>query len=101
MNYHVIKPIVGGLILGSIFFFFPFFVVKVIGFLLILGMIFWIVKGRRSHWRRFAFVHPDKIRSMSDEEYESYKANFGRTRCYPHYGDKQDTTDNTSNQDKK
>ena len=100
MNYYVLKPILGGLILGAIFFFFPFFVVKVIGLLLILGMIFWVVKGRRSHWRRFAFVHPDKIRSMSDEEYEAYKSNFGRSRCYNRYTDQQDATENTSNQHK-
>lgn len=101
MNYHVIKPIVGGLILGSILFFFPFFIVKVFGFLLILGLIFWVVKGRRAHWRKFAFVHPDKIRSMSDEEYDAYKANFGKSRCYHYRSDNQSSTEEKTNQEKK
>ena len=85
MNYYVIKPIVGGLMLGAILFFFPFFAVKIVGFLLIFGMIFWLFRGRRGHWRKFAMVHPDNIRSMSDEEYAAFKENFGRSRCYGSY----------------
>lgn len=89
MNYTIIKPIVGGLILGSVLFFFPFFVLKILGFLLILGLIFWFFRGSRSHWRKYAMVHPDKIRSMSDEEYEDFKTNFGRSHCYHSYGKNQ------------
>ena len=100
MNYQLVKPIVGGLLLGAILFFFPFFAVKVVGFLLIIGTIFWLFRGRRAHWRRFAMVHPDKIRSMSDEEYDAFKANFGRSHCYPHYWEGQNKTENDTNQDK-
>ena len=100
MNYHLIKPVIGGLILGAILFFFPFFAVKVLGFFLIIATIFWVMRGRRAHWRKFAWVHPDKIRSMSDEEYESYKANFGRSHCHRGFRDVQDDTENDSTENK-
>ena len=100
MNYQFVKPIVGGLILGAILFFFPFFAVKVVGFLLIIGTIFCLFKGRRAHWRKYAMVHTDKVRSMSDEEYEAYKANFGRSHCYHHNRRNQDKTEDNLNQDK-
>ena len=100
-NEKLVKPILGGLILGAILFFFPFFAVKVVGFLLIVGTIVWLFKGRRSHWRKYAMVHPDKIRSMSDEEYEALKADFGRSHCYHHYHGDQNKTEDNTNQDKK
>ena len=81
MKYNVAKPIVGGLMLGALLFFFPFFIVKIFGFFLFFGLLFWIFRGRRSHWRKFAMIHPDKIRSMSDQDYEEYKTNFGRSHC--------------------
>ena len=99
MNYKLVKPIVGGLILGAILFFFPFFAVKVVGFLLILGLIFWLFRGRRSYWRKYAMVHPDKIRSMSDEEYESFKSNFGRSHCY-NYREGRDKMNEKTNHEK-
>src|SRR5210317_1172864 len=100
MNYQLVKPIVGGLLLGSILFFFPFFAVQVVGFLLIFGTIFWLFRGRRSHWRKFAMVHPDTIRSMSDEEYVLYKSNIGRSHGYHNYCDGQDKTEDNTNQEK-
>ena len=106
MNYYVIKPILGGLILGAILFFFPFFAVKVIGFLLIIGMIFWLLKGRRAHWRRYAMIHPDRIRSMSEEEYATFKSGFSRSHCYQKFNDetqksKEDINHKNQEQDEK
>jgi hypothetical protein len=51
------------------------------GFFLFFGLFFWFFRGRRSHWRKFAMIHPDKIRSMSDQDYEEYKTNFGNSHC--------------------
>jgi UPF0716 family protein affecting phage T7 exclusion len=99
MNYQVVKQILGGLILGAILFFFPFFAVKVVGFLLIIATIFWLFRGRRSHWRQYAMLHPDKIRSMSDEEYESFKSYFGRSHCY-NYHEGRDKTNEKANHEK-
>jgi hypothetical protein len=90
MNYNVIKPIIGGLMLGTLLFFFPFFIVRIFGFFLILGLFFWLFKGRRSYWRKFAMVHPDKIRSMSDQDYEEFKTTFGRSHCGHHFYKYQD-----------
>lgn len=100
MNYHVIKPILGGLILGAILFFFPFLAVKIFAFLLILGLIFWLFRGRRSYWRKYVMVHPDKIRSMSEEEYKTFKADFGRSHCYRNYHEGRNKTEDNTNQDK-
>ena len=92
MNYTVIKPIFGGLMLGSILFFFPFFIVKILGFFLILGLFFWLFKGRRSHWSKYAMVHPDKIRSMSEEDYEKYKSTYRSSHCGPQFDKYEDIT---------
>ena len=93
MNYRVIKPIVGGLMLGALLFFFPFFIVKIFGFLLIFGLFFWLFKGRRSHWRKFAMVHPDKIRSMTDQDYEEFKTTFDKSHCGHRFNKYQDISD--------
>ena len=73
MNTRFLKLIVGGILLGAAIFFVPFFLLKVAGIFLIFGLVIWIFKGRRHsrhHWGGFA----DKIRSMSDEEYATFKA---------------------------
>jgi hypothetical protein len=60
--------------------------------MVILGLIFWFFRGSKTHWKKYAMVHPDKIRSMSDEEYEDFKINFGSSRCYHSYSKNEHNT---------
>ena len=84
MNTQIIKPILGGLIIGAALFFMPFFVLKVLVFLLIIGLLFRLFGWRRG-WRHYrgpyGWAFADKIRNMSDEDYEHFKVNWS-SRCY-------------------
>jgi hypothetical protein len=76
MRTSLIKPIVIGVLLGAGFFWIPFIVVRILLLFIIVGFIFRLVMWRR--WRkgnpnRFTFA--DRIRSMSEEEYASFKQN--------------------------
>ncbi|HOZ84845.1 MAG TPA: hypothetical protein PK191_05105 [Niabella sp.] len=79
MKRSILKPILAGVLLGTAIFFIPFFVLRVLVLIIIVGILFRLFGRRRfgSGW------HPgfaDKIRNMSNEEYAQYKARFGH-RC--------------------
>ena len=80
MNAQIIKPILGGLLIGTALFFMPFFLLKVAVVLLFIGLLF-----RLFGWRRYrgpyGWAFADKIRTMSDEEYKHFKSKW-RGRCY-------------------
>ena len=77
MNYQVLKTILFGALIGAALFYMPFFVVKVLIFFLIIGFIFRVF-GRRRYYGPSGWAYADKIRGMSDEEYDSFKNKFGR-----------------------
>ncbi len=79
MNYQVLKTIAFGALFGAALFWAPFFVIKVIIFFLVLGLIFRFFRGRR-YYGPSGWAYADRIRGMSDEEYNSFKEKFGR-RC--------------------
>ena len=72
MNAQIMKPIIGGLIIGTALFFLPFFLLKVLAFLLVVGFLL-----RLFGWRRYrgprGWAYADKIRTMSDEDYNRFK----------------------------
>lgn len=86
MNTRTFKLVIGGALLGLALFFIPFFLLKVAGFLIVLVLVAWLFKGRRYHERRMAWV--DRIRSMSDEEYDAWRD--GKNRCRNHKNVKKD-----------
>ena len=100
MNNQVLKTIIVGALLGAAIFAAPFFVLKVLAFFLIVGLFFRIFKGRRYNHRRgwkgsWGWTYTDKIRSMSDQEYQEFKENY-RQHCWPEDSqsiDKNDTKD--------
>jgi hypothetical protein len=98
MNNQVLKTIIFGALLGAAIFAAPFFVLKVLAFFLIVGLFFRIFRGRRGRkgWgRAWGWAYADKIRSMNDQEYQDFKANY-RQRCWPEDSqndDKNDTVD--------
>ena len=63
-----------GILLGAASYYAPFFLVKAIIFILIVGALFRLFRGGRGRWRQFAFA--DRIRAMSDEEYSVFKTKY-------------------------
>jgi len=72
MTKTVFKTIFAGIVIGTAFFFIPFFLLKVFLFFLIIGGLFRLFMGRR-FGPRFHPAYADKIRNMSDEEYQQFK----------------------------
>lgn len=77
MNRSILKPVIAGILIGTGLFFMPFFILRVVLFVLIIGLFIRLFAGRRQRFggrfaeRRFAFA--DHIRNMSEEEYTQFK----------------------------
>ncbi len=74
MNREFFRTFVGGALIGAILFFAPFMVLNVLVFFLIFRIIFFLFKGR-GH-KKHLWAYADRIRNMSDDEYQNYKANY-------------------------
>jgi len=75
--------IVGGALFGAAAYFMPFFLIKALLIILLLGTLFRLF-GRRRHYSRYT-AFADKIRSMSDEEYAAFKSQW-HGHCHPASG---------------
>ncbi len=78
MRRSIVKPILAGIFIGAALFFMPFFLLRVLIVFLIVGALFRLFGGRRFRGR-YSHVNPafaDKIRGMSEEEYNLYKQTF-------------------------
>lgn len=76
MKTSILKPVIAGMLIGAGLFFIPFFIIRVVLFILIVGLFVRLfIRPRRFgagfHQRRFAYA--DHLRSMSDEEYVQFK----------------------------
>ena len=121
MNRSYFKPILAGVLLGAALFYMPFLIKMILLFVIMGGLIRFIVsrklwhyahagahggegkKGNhghyRAHFRGFRggwgpWFHPafaEKIRNMSDEEYNRFKEKF-QSRWTSHCGDWEETT---------
>ena len=80
MKKSLFKPIIGGILIGSVLFALPFFVLRVAVFFMIGGALFRVFARRRMKGLGFGPNFADKIRAMSDEEYAGFKAKF-QGRC--------------------
>ncbi len=102
MNKSIFKAIFKGIFVGAVIFIMPFFILKVLVFFMIAGLLFRIFIGRRMgrhmHQHRLAFV--DNIRNMNDEEYARYKENFSRG-CGHHCYHEQTNSNTTTNETQK
>jgi len=84
MKRSVLKPILFGVLFGAAAFFAPFFLLKAVFFFLIIGAIWRLFWWRRGwHGYHYQMVMADKIRSMSEEEYNEMKKKFND--CNQHY----------------
>ena len=87
MNNQVLKTIIFGALVGAALFAAPFFALKVLLVFLFIGFIFRVFRGRRYHrfggWRGpWGWAYADKIRGMSDQEYDDFKEKF-QNGCWP------------------
>ena len=101
MNRNIVKPIVAGVLLGAALFFIPFFALRVAAFILIAGLIFRLFTGRRRFSRNFGdqrFAFADRIRNMSEEEYQHFKANPRATFGCGGFNSKPDSSTNQNAQ---
>jgi hypothetical protein len=74
MTRSILKPIIAGILLGTAAFFMPFFILKAILFIFIIGTIFRAIMWRRHYWGKWQYIaYTDKIRNMSEEEYKEFK----------------------------
>jgi hypothetical protein len=89
MKLSILKPIVLGVLFGALAFMMPFFLLRVVFIVLIIGFIFRLFRGGWGGWHHrggygyYATAHADRIRSMSDEEYAAYKTKY--QSCYGPY----------------
>jgi len=72
MTTSVLKAIAKGILIGAALFFIPHFI---LGFLILVGIMRLFMGKRRGgcHSRHSRFEWLDRIRQMSDEEYEQFK----------------------------
>jgi hypothetical protein len=82
MKKSIFKPIIAGVLAGAALFFMPFFLLRVFAFFLIAGAFFRFFIGRRMRKHGFDIrpAFADRIRSMSDEEYNQFKQQ-SQQRC--------------------
>ncbi|WP_460949339.1 hypothetical protein [Spirosoma daeguense] len=87
MNNTLLKSILAGLLIGVALFIMPFFLLRFFVFLFIIGLLFRLFGGgRRRGWgRRWGHgpmpAFADRIRQMSDEEYDAFKQRYSGN-CY-------------------
>ena len=88
MNINIIKSILAGLLLGAALFIMPFFLIRLVLFLVLISVLFRLFGGRRFRggWDRgrgFGYMpaFADRIREMSDEEYTVFKQRYDQGRC--------------------
>lgn len=99
MARQLIKPIIAGILAGAALFVMPFFFVRILLFILIIGGLFRLFRGRGFRGWGYGF-HPafaDTIRHMSEEEYQAFRQKFESHHHHPYHRRREETnTDNKS-----
>ncbi|MBD2702152.1 hypothetical protein IC229_15985 [Spirosoma sp. BT702] len=103
MNNTLLKSILAGLLIGAALFIMPFFLLRFFIFIFIIGLLFRLFgRGRhRRGWGRGWGYGPgpmpafaDRIRQMSDEEYNTFKQRFSGN-CYGYDAPKENKENQT------
>ncbi|MCA6434953.1 MAG: hypothetical protein ACK5QC_09495 [Bacteroidota bacterium] len=87
MKRKILKFVIGGVVLGTALFFAPFLTLKIVALFFIIGAVMRMLFWRRVFWYAkpmLQVAYTDRIRSMSEEEYEAYKIKMNQThaQCY-------------------
>ena len=106
MNNNLLRSILAGLLLGVALFVMPFFLIRLVFFFVIIGVLFRLFGGGRFRggWgrgQRFGYMpaFADRIRQMSDEEYTTFKQRYDQGYCKSGAAQKStETTDTTKQQ---
>ena len=81
MTKSILKTVAGGIFIGAALFFIPKFLLGILVLMTIFRFIFWRRMGRGGYGQH-KFAMADKIRSMSEEEYQGFKNNFNSGCCH-------------------
>lgn len=76
MYNYPLKPILIGVVVGIALFIVPFFLIKAVIFMLIIGGLFRLLMSRRFRWGYHRGLHPafaDTIRYMNEEQYMMFR----------------------------
>ena len=86
MTKQLLKPVLTGILAGAVLFVLPFFLLRTLLFVLLIGGLFRFLAGRRFGRGRYGYGHPydrgfspalaDTIRSMSEEDYQAFRQRF-------------------------
>ncbi len=84
MTKQLLKPVLIGILAGAVLFVLPFFLLRTLLFVLLIGGLFRLLAGRRfgrgryapPYDRGFSPALADTIRSMSEEDYQAFRQRF-------------------------
>jgi hypothetical protein len=84
MTKQLLKPVLIGILAGAVLFVLPFFLLRTLLFVLLIGGLFRLLAGRRFGWGGYGYRHDrgfspalaDTIRSMSEEDYQAFRQRF-------------------------
>jgi hypothetical protein len=86
MTKQLLKPVLIGILAGAVLFVLPFFLLRTLLFVLLIGGLFRFLAGRRFGWGRYDYGRgydrgfspalADTIRSMSEEDYQAFRQRF-------------------------
>ena len=84
MAKQLLKPVLIGILVGAVLFVLPFFLLRTLLFVLLIGGLFRFLAGRRFRWGRYSHgpdpgfspALADTIRSMSEEDYQAFRQRF-------------------------
>ncbi|MCE3227242.1 MAG: hypothetical protein K0S32_1793 [Bacteroidetes bacterium] len=89
MKRSIFGPIIFGILFGAAAFFAPFFLLKAVFFLMIVGFIFRMFWWRRRAWHygyHYQLAYAEKVRNMSEEEFSQFKNKFRDCNGYYNRG---------------
>jgi UPF0716 family protein affecting phage T7 exclusion len=83
MTKTILKSAFFGALVGALLFFVPGFILTI----LIVSLLFKLVfrrKMRSGKFQQHRLAFMDKVRNMSEEEYNQFKNNFSKGHCHAH-----------------
>lgn len=76
MQHSIFRPIVIGILLGSILFVASFVMIRIL-FVLLIGAAIFKIFSRRRMGGHFGYGFAERVRAMSEEEFEHFKGGRG------------------------